>query len=105
VGHDIKGVLVVKPTASSVSTERRVKRLTSVIGALCLAVAVSGCSAAAESSGPAPEAFTDCMRHFTDDNLTGPDFAAAGEVCEPFADEANEALQRLAQKHFSDTSS
>lgn len=73
-----------------------------IISALCIAMAVSGCVVASESSDPAPEAFTDCMRHFTDDNLTGPDFAAAVEVCQPFADEENEALRRLAKKHFPD---
>lgn len=68
------------------------------VAAIFLAVAIAGCSD--ETSEPAPEAFTNCMRHFTDDNVVGPDAAAAGEVCKPFADEANEAVQRLAEKHF-----
>lgn len=74
------------------------KTAKSVLGALSLAAAIAGCSD--ETSEPAPEAFTNCMRHFTEDNVVGPDAAAAGEICQPFADEGNEAVQRLADKHF-----
>jgi len=73
-----------------------------IISALCIAMAVSGCVVASESSEPAPQAFTNCVRHFSDDQLTSRDWAAAMEVCEPFLDEGNEALRRLAKKHFPD---
>lgn len=77
------------------------KTAKSALGALCVAGAITGCVSATDAlSAPAPEAFTNCMRHFTDDNLTGPDASAALQVCDPFVDEENEAVQRLADKHF-----
>ena len=71
------------------------------LAVLCASVALAGCTTVADTSdGPAPAAFTDCMRHFTDNDVVGPDAEAASQVCAPFTDEDNEAVQRLADKHF-----